>query len=725
MGPALSLRRVSPWRGGRNRGGLTGLQRRTGDGGGGRGRGAAYAAAAGRRADRAVARRAEPRRADGTAGAQEPRSRAGAARGRPEHPRRDARRGPSSPSGACAAAAVAKSATRALHSDYPGTGDRGDGRRPRGGTAAEEPMPTQIVLPACLMDAYRLIFPDLDWDRITFYEGIPFPLGASNAIAVPKLFATEIYLKEGKYDPCAKSTFVRIAHELVHAMQYQTAATAWVARLQYLTCFFGHGIGHKYDNCYEREAKDLADWLRDRDGAPCDCAASGSATQLFSTAIGPLEAAGYLGRLRADLAGTASGRVSRESRCSLDDCFGGGVFGVARGLLSLGVATVIAVAGTFFFEGPVSRWATMVAAAGGLLSGAAVGLGFGGLSAGGGIIGAIVGAIVGSIVGALVLGLVGAILDWIGGLFGGGPSGGSLNVMFSSDQGRTFGEKVTASAARSREQPALAFRAGPDQLFVGWTGTDDRLNVLVAPDKTKATTEWSDPCGLALATGGGQVFLAWKGKDNSHPNCLSSFNGVDFGAKFTSGGDGPRESTPSVAFGNGMIYVAWVGPDNHIRLIQLRPTDPLTEVPLPLALHKLGYTTGHKGTPALAFGDGHLYLAWSRLEPAHFLHVLRLKVSPDGTIPPQPMNARTLGDWTNDTTGPALAFSARHRRLYLAFTGADDTIWVISSADGGQTFPDRAHLGNGSEKSRHDTGPAIAVHGTGAVAVSWVGTDGG
>ena len=96
-------------------------------------------------------------------------------------------------------------------------------------------MPKQISLPDCLMDAYQLIFPDLDWGKVTFYDGIPFPLGLGGAtgFAEPKLGATKIYLKEGSYNPCdadkngtnGMSTFRRIAHELVHAMQYQKALT--------------------------------------------------------------------------------------------------------------------------------------------------------------------------------------------------------------------------------------------------------------------------------------------------------------------------------------------------------------------------------------------------------------------------------------------------------------------------------------------------------------------
>ena len=246
----------------------------------------------------------------------------------------------------------------------------------------------------------------------------------------------------------------------------------------------------------------------------------------------------------------------------------------------------------------------------------------------------------------------------------------------------------------------------------------------MAPDKIHGATDHSDPCGPALAAAGPQVFLAWKGKGNSHPNCESFVQRDDWGAKFISGGDGPRESNPAISIGNAMIYLSWVGPDNHIRLIQLRPTDPLSEVSLPPELHKLPATTGHNGTPALAFGKNQLFIAWSAADESHRLNLLRLDVSSNGEIPSQVMHARVLSDWTSDATGPALAFSALDNRLYLAFTGADDTLWVIPSTDGGTTFPNRTRLGNGSEKSRHDAGPAIAVHASGTVAVSWIGTDG-
>ena len=44
-------------------------------------------------------------------------------------------------------------------------------------------MPAPVTLPGCLMEAYKLIFPNLKWDTISFYKGLPFPLnlGAGNA----------------------------------------------------------------------------------------------------------------------------------------------------------------------------------------------------------------------------------------------------------------------------------------------------------------------------------------------------------------------------------------------------------------------------------------------------------------------------------------------------------------------------------------------------------------
>ncbi|HSD10817.1 MAG TPA: hypothetical protein VLF14_07520, partial [Candidatus Binatia bacterium] len=123
-----------------------------------------------------------------------------------------------------------------------------------------------------------------------------------------------------------------------------------------------------------------------------------------------------------------------------------------------------------------------------------------------------------------------------------------------------------------------------------------------------------------------------------------------------------------------------------------------------------------------AFAGGKLFVVWSGFEPPHLIHVLKLVVAEDGTVPPQVMTATPINDWTNDTTGPATAFHAPGNRPYVAFTGADDRLYVISSTDDGASFPNRVILP--AELSRHDAGPAIAVHSDGTVCVCWPGTDG-
>jgi hypothetical protein len=80
-------------------------------------------------------------------------------------------------------------------------------------------------------------------------------------------------------------------------------------------------------------------------------------------------------------------------------------------------------------------------------------------------------------------GLVGSFIDWLSGAIGSivdsitGGGVGSISLLFSSDGGLTFTNKI--SFERSSEPPALA--ASEDHLYVGWTGTDDRLNVFAAP----------------------------------------------------------------------------------------------------------------------------------------------------------------------------------------------------------------------------------------------------
>jgi hypothetical protein len=577
-------------------------------------------------------------------------------------------------------------------------------------------MRTPIELPSCLLDAYRRLFPTLDFGEIEFFLDDELEGGVAAGKTYVSPGRTVIRILPSEYRPCSNGTFLLLAHELVHALQGKTAGVWWSHTAGW-TCRFLHGqygdTPQTEFNCLETEAKRYEGRLVAAFGSAAPCRCDPSPAAWGQSAFLPLPDPAFAPAAFDAAVARHPDIVMRAAGCPATRCLKGSLLQKVYGAGVMVVAAALSFGSYFWGVGQAAEAGTVVGAV-------ITGLGAGAFASS---VGASVGAILlsvitGALIGAFVLGFVGALVDWLLNLFGGGPSGGSLNIMFSTDQGQTFGNKVTFE--RSRQQPALAFTTAPDRLYVGWTGTDGQVNVFVAPDKAKAAFEKSGPCGPALATGAGKVFLGWKGTDQ-HPNALFSSGGTAFRGKFVSGGDGPSQGNVGVTFGRGMVYLSWIGPDNRIRLVHLRDADPLTEVPCPM--HQLAMLTGHQGTPALAFTGDRLLVAWSGFDPPHKLHLMELEVAPDGTVPEQPQSASILHDWTNDTTGPALAYDAMLQRLYLAFTGADDSLWVISSTDGGRTFPRRLRVFDPGG-SRHDTGPALAVHPDGTVAVAWIGTDG-
>ena len=85
-------------------------------------------------------------------------------------------------------------------------------------------MPTAITLPSCLMDCYKVLYPDLDFSRVGFYSGLPSVISLSgpdgftmaSGAASPTSGCTS-----RTTSPAVKDTFLDIAHELVHVIQIQ------------------------------------------------------------------------------------------------------------------------------------------------------------------------------------------------------------------------------------------------------------------------------------------------------------------------------------------------------------------------------------------------------------------------------------------------------------------------------------------------------------------------
>jgi len=105
----------------------------------------------------------------------------------------------------------------------------------------------------------------------------------------------------------------------------------------------------------------------------------------------------------------------------------------------------------------------------------------------------------------------------------------NLNVMVSTDNGRSFGGKKTFDET-STDSPALAsFNGG---LFLAWKGDgNDNLNVArvtlfgntaggagVEGLTDKTTFQDTSPRAPTLVAHGGQLFLGWKGDGNDNLN---------------------------------------------------------------------------------------------------------------------------------------------------------------------------------------------------------------
>src|SRR6185295_16533369 len=125
-------------------------------------------------------------------------------------------------------------------------------------------MPTPVALPSCLMDCCKVLFPNLDFSRILFFEGLP--LGVSDARGFTMSsggWSPDIRIYMETYNPCELKTFLVIAHELVHAVQIQgmigggRIPGSWGA--YYASHFLGCvGRGSECDNALVKEAYDYS-----------------------------------------------------------------------------------------------------------------------------------------------------------------------------------------------------------------------------------------------------------------------------------------------------------------------------------------------------------------------------------------------------------------------------------------------------------------------------------
>lgn len=138
-------------------------------------------------------------------------------------------------------------------------------------------MPTEFKLPSCLMDCYTTIYPKLNFSRVGFYSGLPFPVnlyGRGGFTMCPGgWIEPDIHVYIPSYDPNAKSSdtvgpcnqenFLTIAHELVHVIQIQGMIGGGHIPGSWAAYYASHALGCWWRgsacrNDLEKEAYDFA-----------------------------------------------------------------------------------------------------------------------------------------------------------------------------------------------------------------------------------------------------------------------------------------------------------------------------------------------------------------------------------------------------------------------------------------------------------------------------------
>jgi hypothetical protein len=148
-----------------------------------------------------------------------------------------------------------------------------------------------------------------------------------------------------------------------------------------------------------------------------------------------------------------------------------------------------------------------------------------------------------------------------------GDGNDNLNIMYSTDNGRTFANKYT-SPETSPQAPGLCLHNG--NLYITWKGDgNDNINVAqvafaggnITGFANKVTLGDTTPITPAIASFGGNLFVAWKGDGNDNLNVMySGDNGRTFGHKYISPESSPQ--SPGLCVHNGGLYITWKGDGN-------------------------------------------------------------------------------------------------------------------------------------------------------------------
>lgn len=233
-----------------------------------------------------------------------------------------------------------------------------------------------------------------------------------------------------------------------------------------------------------------------------------------------------------------------------------------------------------------------------------------------------------------------------------------------------------------------------NNVFIAWTGTGNPGQVNVSPvevwaneqdplnpiprilDQEKATLAETSLEGPALASHGGQLFLAWTGVGNNNLNLMvsqgdSSHPSTTLGPSVQFGGKIILPETaigsPSLASHNDRLFIAWTGSDRRLNIARVAAAKAVARRGDIVRFHIIGLTnkitlseTSYNG-PALASYGGQLVVGWAGIGEG----LLNFLFSRDN-------GATFQGKFTSsEKAHGALALAAGDGRLNVAWTGVD------------------------------------------------------
>ena len=252
-----------------------------------------------------------------------------------------------------------------------------------------------------------------------------------------------------------------------------------------------------------------------------------------------------------------------------------------------------------------------------------------------------------------------------------------INIMFSSDDGSTFGGRV-AFAETSDAGPALASHNRMDvktppqyNLRTAWKeGQTQALNIARVALAASAAGGFggihdrladkvplpeSSDAGPAMASLGGRLFLAWRSSGDGRLNLMFS---SDDGATFTPAVtlSETTDGEPALAVNDGKLFVAWRNPSQTIAVAQVALSSDGSVISGLLAKTVIPEISG--AAPALCSHNGQLFVAWPGSANAAKVSVM-MSTDDAATF----VNQVVL----NVSTGRAVALASHNGNLFIAW----------------------------------------------------------